>query len=141
MAPSPILPLKRKNFSMDGLNKKILIVEDDPDLLELVCLKLQQEGFETLKAETGQMAMDLLKEVLPDLVLLDIMLPDIDGLTVLNEIATHEETKSLPVIILSNIADQGSFDQASAIGQYEYLVKSKTDLNELVKKIKMTLGI
>ena len=126
---------------MTELNKKILIVEDDPDLSELVSLKLENEGFSIIKAETGQKAMDTLKESLPDLVLLDIMLPDIDGLTVLNEIATHEETKKLPVIILSNIADQGSFDQALAIGQYEYLVKSKTDLSELVNKIKNRLEI
>jgi len=119
--------------------KKILLVEDDADLLELVSLKLTTEGFKVIKAVTGQQAIDFLKKELPSLVLLDIMLPDIDGLTVLNEIANHEETKNLPVIILSNIADEGSFEQAAAIGKYEYLVKSRVDLNELVKKIKEKL--
>lgn len=121
--------------------KLILLVEDDADLLDLVSIKLEKEGFEVLRAETGQKALDLLQEKLPDLVLLDIMLPDIDGLTILSEIAGHEKTKKLPVIILSNIADQGSFDQASAIGEYDYLVKSKTELSELVKIIRKKLNL
>jgi len=121
-------------------SKKILLVEDDVDLLSLMNKKLTDEGFKVITAETGQQALDKLKGK-PDLVLLDILLPDIDGLTILNEIATHEETKGLPVIILSNLADQGSFEQAAAVGDYEYLVKAKTDLSDVVAKIKEKLGI
>lgn len=122
--------------------KKILVVEDDSDLLNLMNLKLTQEGFETALAETGSQALDYLKnQPLPDLVLLDILLPDIDGLSVLNEIANTTKTKSLPVIILSNLADEGSFEQAEAIGHYDYLVKATTDLNVVVKKIKEKLGL
>ena len=121
-------------------SKKILLVEDDNDLLTLMNKKLTDEGFEVIQAQTGQGALDKLKEK-PDLVLLDILLPDIDGLTVLNEIATHEETKNLPVIILSNLADQGSLEQAAAVGDYEYLVKAKTDLSDVAKKIKEKLNI
>jgi CheY-like chemotaxis protein len=120
--------------------KKILLVEDDQDLLEMVELKLSNEGFEVDTAESGQEALDYLRESLPDLVLLDIMLPDIDGLSVLNEIANQPETSNLPVIIYSNVADQGSFEQAEAIGKkYEYLLKATTDLNLLVKKIREKL--
>lgn len=121
--------------------KKILLVEDDLDLLNLMKIKLTQEGFNVIPVETGQDALNYLKKELPDLVLLDILLPDIDGLTILNEIATNPKTKALLVIILSNLADQGSFEQAAAIGKYEYLVKAKTDLSDLVKKIKDKLGI
>lgn len=117
---------------------KILLVEDDKDLIWLMDKKLTDEGFEVVKAETGQQALDLLKEK-PDLVLLDILLPDIDGLTVLSEIVSNPKTKNQKVIILSNMADQGSFDQAGALGQYEYLVKSRTDLSVLVDKIKKHL--
>lgn len=120
--------------------KTILLVEDDKDLLDLMNKKLTNEGFVVIKAETGQQALDSLVKK-PDLVLLDILLPDIDGLTVLNEIASHSESKKTPVIILSNLADQGSVEQAAAIGDYEYLVKAHTDLNDLVKKIKTKLGI
>lgn len=124
------------------LKKKILVVEDDSDLLNLMNLKLTQEGFDTTLAETGSQALDYLKnQPLPDLVLLDILLPDIDGLSVLNEIANTAKTKKLPVIILSNLADEGSFEQAEAIGHYDYLVKATTDLNTVVKKIREKLGI
>jgi len=123
-----------------AINKKILIVEDDNDLMELMKMKLTTEGFKVIKAQTGQEALDQLKNN-PDLVLLDILLPDIDGLTVLNEIARNPKTKNLPVIILSNLADKGSFEQAKAVGDYEYLVKAKTDLSELVGKIKRKLGL
>ncbi len=119
---------------------KILIVEDDKDLMEIMTKKLSDEGFLIINAETGQEALDKLKEK-PDLVLLDILLPDIDGLSILNEIATNNETKNIPVIILSNLADHGSFEQASAIGKYDYLVKAKTDLNDIVKKIRKKLKI
>jgi len=126
---------------MAKLNKKILLVEDDKDLSLLVNKKLTDEGFDVAKAETGQEALDFLAKEKPDLVLLDILLPDIDGLTILHEIANSDATKDLPVIILSNLADQGSFEQAAAIGQYEYLVKAKTDLSDLAKKIKTKLKI
>jgi len=122
-------------------NNEILVVEDDEDLLSLITKKLTVEGFKVMAAATGQQALDYLAKQKPALVLLDILLPDIDGLSILNEIATQPKTKDLPVIILSNLADQGSIEQASAIGQYEYLVKTKTDLNEVVKKIKEKLNI
>ena len=119
--------------------KKILIVEDDKDLLFLLAKKITDAGFVTIKAETGQEALDFLTNEKPDLVLLDILLPDIDGLSVLNEIASKPEMKNLPVIILSNLADEGSREQAAAIGDYEYLVKATTDLSEVIKKIKEKL--
>jgi len=121
------------------MSHKILLVEDDSDLLLLMNKKLTDEGFDVQAVETGQEALDALSQSKPDLVLLDILLPDIDGLTVLNEIASKQETKNLPVIILSNLADQGSFEQAEAIGNYEYLVKAKTDLSDVVKKIREKL--
>ena len=67
-------------------------------------------------------------------------MPDIDGLTILSKIAADPKTSDIPVIILSNIADAGSVEQTKAIGKYEYLVKAKTDLNQLVGKIKNKIG-
>ena len=121
--------------------KTILLVEDDKDLLNLMNKKLTEVGFKVASVETGRQALDYLKQEKPDLVLLDILLPDIDGLSVLNQIAADEETKFIPVIILSNLADQGSVEQAAAIGEYEYLVKAKTDLNDVVEKIKQKLEV
>ena len=125
---------------MTNYNKTILVVEDDKDLSLLMNKKLTQEGFGVILAETGQDAMDAIKQK-PDLVLLDILLPDIDGLTVLNEFVGHKETRDVPVIILSNLADHASMEQAEAIGKYEYLVKARTDLNTVVTKIKEKLNL
>jgi CheY-like chemotaxis protein len=121
--------------------KKILLVEDDRDLLELMNKNLVDNGFDTVCAETGQQALDFLQSRDLDLVLLDIILPDIDGLTVLSEITKNPKLKNLPVIILSNLDDVGSFEQAAAIGQYEYLVKAKTELKTVVAKIKEKLKL
>lgn len=124
---------------MSNPTPKILVVEDDKDLLSLINKKLTDEGFTVAAVETGRQALDFLEKGRPDLVLLDILLPDIDGLTILNEIANNPKTKDLPVIILSNLADQGSVEQAAAVGDYEYLVKAKTDLNDVVKRIRKNL--
>ncbi|MBN1779264.1 MAG: response regulator [Candidatus Buchananbacteria bacterium] len=120
---------------------KILAVEDDVDIAGLIEKKLADSGFEVAMRETGREALDYLQNNLPDLVVLDILLPDIDGLSVLNELAHNPKTKNIPVIIFSNLADEGSLEQAEAIGNYEYLVKAKTDLNVLVEKIKKKLKI
>ena len=117
---------------------RILLVEDDPDLQKLMTMKLQMEDFEVESAQTGQEALDMIKKN-PDLVLLDILLPDIDGITILNEIASHDATKNIPVIILSNLADRGSHEQAEAIGDYDYMVKSKVSLDEVIEKIREKL--
>jgi len=125
---------------MPNSSKKILLVEDDPELLDVMTTKLSLSGLEFAVAETGRQALDYISQNPPALILLDILLPDIDGLTILSELVKKEETKAIPVIILSNLADQASMEQAAAIGPYEYLVKAKTDLNDLIKKIKGKIG-
>jgi DNA-binding response OmpR family regulator len=119
--------------------KRILLVEDDTDLLFLMNKKLTDEGFEVSAMSTGQQALDFLNNDCPDIAILDILLPDIDGITLLSEMAKNKKLDNLPVIILSNLADQGSLDQVAAVGKFEYLVKAKTDLNELVKHIESKL--
>lgn len=117
-----------------------MVVEDDPDLMEMISFKLDNEGFKVDRVVSGRQALDRIAVNVPDCVILDVMLPDIDGLTVLNEIANHSETKNLPVIVFSNIADQASIEQVEAIGKYDYLVKAQTDLSQLVDLIKKRLN-
>ncbi len=120
-------------------NANILLVEDDSDLQFLMNKKLTDEGFAVTALSTGQQALDHLEKNKPDVVLLDIMLPDIDGVTVLTEISKNPKLNDMPVIILSNLADKGSFEQVSSVGNYEYLIKAKTDLSELVKHVRAKL--
>ena len=122
-------------------NKTILLVEDDVDLSTLMTKKLIESGFTPVAVQTGQEALDYLQNSKPDLILLDILLPDIDGISILTEISSSNKTKDIPVLILSNLDEQGSFDQVSAIGDYEYLVKAKTELNTIVEKIKTKLRV
>lgn len=121
--------------------KTILVVEDDNDLSMLVTKKLTAEGFKVVALQTGQAVLDYLKNSRPDLVLLDILLPDIDGISILQQISATEHTKKIPVIIFSNLSEVGSIEQVKAIGAYEYLIKAKTELNELVRRIKKQLNL
>ena len=122
--------------------KKILLVEDDKDLLDILKKKFEQEGLNILTAETGEKALQIINsDEKPALIVLDILLPDIDGITILSELVSNKDTRDIPVIILSNLDQKDSFEQVRAIGDYEYLVKSKTDFNDLVKKIKERLGL
>jgi len=118
----------------------ILVVEDDPALLDLLNQKLTSEGFALILAPTGQQALELLERQRLDLVLLDILLPDIDGITILQEIAHRDTTRHLPVVIFSNLDDEGSKQQVAAVGSYTYLVKAKTELADLVAVIRGKLG-
>lgn len=124
---------------MTQTKNNILVVEDDPDLLALIRQKLTDEGFKSTAIETGQQAIDYLKNGRPDLIILDILLPDIDGITVLQTIAHDNSTKDIPIIIFSNLDDQGSLEQVAAVGEYQYLVKAKTELKDLVVAIRKKL--
>lgn len=117
------------------MKKQILLVEDEKSYAELVMKKLENAGFNVYYCASGQEAVDYLEHHTPDLAILDILLPDIDGLTILNEIATNERFYRMPVIILSNLDEPGSFEQARAIGDYEYLIKVHTSLDEIVSRV------
>jgi len=125
---------------MSENKKKILIVEDDPDILSLLEKKLQFEDFATINAVDGETAIDLAEKEMPDFIILDILLPKIEGISVLQMIHDNKKTSHIPVIILSNLDSQDSIDQVKAVGNYEYCIKAKTDLDDLVKKIKTSLG-
>jgi two-component system alkaline phosphatase synthesis response regulator PhoP len=84
--------------------KTILIVEDDQFLRELMVRKIVSEGYNSIETETGEEGIEKIKKEKPDLVLLDIVLPGIDGIEVLKKIKEDPNVKSIPVIILSNLA-------------------------------------
>lgn len=121
--------------------KTILIVEDDPDISNLLEKKLNLEGFKTIKAVDGESAIALAENQKPNFVILDILLPKIEGISVLQYLHDEQKTAKIPVIVLSNLDSQESIDQVKAIGNYEYCIKAKTNLDDLVKKIKERLGI
>jgi len=116
--------------------KTILLIEDEPSFQKAVCQFLEKEGFQTKSALNGQIGLALAKKFKPDLILLDLILPQKDGFEVLKEIKEDEATKDIPVIILTNLEGGADVEKALSLGATTYLVKANYELEEVVKKIK-----
>lgn len=119
--------------------KKILIVEDDKFLRELIAKKLSDEGFIIEEASDGEEGIRKIKEGKPDLVLLDLILPGIDGFEVLDKIKKDLETKLAPVIILSNLGQREDIERGLKLGAFDYLVKAHFTPGEIIEKVKNAL--
>ena len=128
-------------ISMTDQAKKILCIEDDTFLLNLISGKFTDAGIIALGAHTGTEGLLLSLSQNPDLILLDLMLPDTSGLTVLDQLKTEEKTKDIPVIIFSNLGARTEIETGLAHGAHTYLVKSNTLPGELVDAISGVLGI
>ena len=116
--------------------KQILIIEDEADLLELFADKFTSEGFKTHQATTAEKGIRLALKNRPDFILLDILLPKMDGLTMLKKLRANAWGKTVPVIISSNVTDQQKVSEAMRLGVYDYIVKTNLILNDLVKQVK-----
>ncbi len=115
----------------------VLVVEDSSVAREVVMKILQREGYEVVGASNGVEAMDFLHSDAdrPDLVLLDVMMPEKDGITLLQELRTEPEYKELPVILLTALSDEGRMKKARELGVREYLVKTRFSYDELIDQV------
>ena len=120
--------------------KKILFIEDESALQKTLGDILGQEGYEIIPALDGETGLSLAKTKKPDLVLLDLVLPKLHGLEVLKKIKESDETKNIPVIVLTNLEEIQDVDKAIELGATTYLVKAQYSLEEVVQKIKKALG-
>jgi DNA-binding response OmpR family regulator len=119
--------------------KKILIVEDDAFLQGLEAAKLKKSGYAIASARNGAEAMARASEPGIDLVLLDLMLPDVDGFEVLKEIKENKALQHLPVIVFSNLSGEDDINRAKKLGAVDFMIKSNFTLDELVEHIKIVL--
>lgn len=120
---------------------KILIVEDDETLSKMYQKKIVHEGFEVVAAYSGNEGLEKAIIEKPDLILLDIMMPGMDGFAVVKQLKTKSEMKNIPIIILTNLGTSEIFiDEAKMLGVNTYLVKYKTSANEVIEKIREELG-
>lgn len=119
----------------DEIKKKIAVVEDDPFLSKAFFLKLSNAGFEVFSVKDGLEAIDIIKKELPDIILLDLMLPHRSGFEILADIKSNEKLKNIPVLILSNLGQEEEKERGLKMGAKEYLVKTDIKLEEVVKKI------
>ncbi|MEA2113399.1 MAG: response regulator [Patescibacteria group bacterium] len=118
---------------------KILVVEDDKFLRELLVRKLKTEGFEISVAVNGEEGIKKIQEQLPQLVLLDLVLPGIDGFEILKQIKSDPKTNKIAVIILSNLGQQEEVERGVRLGADDYLIKAHFTPDEIVKKSKRML--
>lgn len=119
--------------------KTILIIEDDKFLRELIAQKLIKEGYEISEAVDGEKGIKKIKEEKPDLVLLDLILPGIDGFEVLSRMKEDEALAKIPVIILSNLGQREDVERGLKMGAVDYLIKAHFTPREIINKIKNAL--
>lgn len=116
--------------------KKILLVEDDAFVSDIYNTKLNHEGFEVILAENGLKAIEALEKEIPDCILLDIIMPYMDGMETLKKIKEKEEWKKIPVILLTNLSEKEKIEEALNFGADDFLIKSHFTPSEVLSKVK-----
>jgi two-component system alkaline phosphatase synthesis response regulator PhoP len=122
---------------------KVMIVEDDPILVEMYQAKFELEGHDIVVATNGQECLDLLTDYSPDIILLDILMPKLNGFHVLKEIKKHPKQRTIPVILLTNLGEAEvdmNQELAKALGVNDYLIKSHHTPDEVVTKVMRVLN-
>ncbi len=121
------------------MSKTILIAEDEEIMASLLEKKLTQVGYRVVIAPDGDEALNKIKELIPDLILLDVMMPRLSGFEVLEIIKNDPQLKDIPVIIISNSGQPVEIDKAVALGAIDWVVKTDFDPNEVVAKVNKVL--
>jgi two-component system OmpR family response regulator len=120
--------------------QKVLVVEDD-DFLSLACKdKLEREGFEVILAHNGADGLEKITSEKPDLVLLDVALPEKTGFEVLDSIKKDDKLKNIPVIIISNLGQESDIIKGKKLGAVDYLVKASISMKKMIARVKFHLA-
>jgi len=119
--------------------KTILIVEDDTILRDLISQKLKKANYDIVEAVDGEEGLKKAKEKKPDIILLDLILPGIDGFGVLEQIKKDPNIDKIPVVILSNLGQKEEIEKGMNLGATDFLIKAHFTLSEIVEKIKTIL--
>jgi len=116
-------------------NNKIVIIEDDGTSLKALKIELLKNGFEVLIAKDGSAGLSLVKKEIPDLILLDLVLPKKHGFDLLKDLKKDEVLKKIPVIIITNLGQDAEKAKGIELGALDYYIKASTNLTEVTKKI------
>lgn len=119
---------------------KVAIIDDDPEILKAVRLILSTAGYEVIEASGGALGSAMVKRELPDVVLLDIMMPDVDGFDVLRKLKIDERTRKIPVIFLSGKTGIEHINKGLSLGAQGYITKPFKP-SDLVEKVKELIGM
>lgn len=126
---------------MADTKTKVVIVEDEKMLADMYATKFTMEGFDAQKANDGQAGFDLVKEAKPNIVLLDIIMPKIDGFGVLKMLKDDAELKDIPVVLLTNLGQDEDIKKGKQLGAADYFVKANHTPAEVVQKVKQVLKL
>jgi DNA-binding response OmpR family regulator len=121
------------------MTKKILVIEDDKFLLKIINKKLSTEDYQLIQAMNGEEGLRAAREKKPDLILLDLVLPEMDGFEVLKRLKDNPTCSNIPVIVLSNLGEREKIDKGLKLGAADYLVKADLNPGEIVNRIKLVL--
>lgn len=122
------------------MNKSVLIVEDEGAMQRALKNKLENAGYSVLTAADGTEALEQMRSGKPNLVLLDLIMPKLDGISVLREVKGDEELKAIPVIILTNLSSGDKVAEAMQLGTFDFLVKANYSLDDVLSKVQERIG-
>lgn len=118
------------------MQQKVCIIEDEDNIREIYQIALEKEGYEVLTACDGEEGLELLKKNRPDLVLVDLMMPKKDGITLMKEMLADEKLSKIPVIILTNFGSEEMLEKVKDLQSEFYLIKSQYQPKDVVKVVR-----
>jgi CheY-like chemotaxis protein len=121
--------------------KKILLIEDEEIILVLLKKKLENEGYEVIVARNGDQGLELMRKKNPDLVLLDIVMPKMGGMEVMEAMQKDAQLSTIPVIIISNSGKESELERARELGAKDWLIKAEFDPQEVIDKVRKQLAL
>lgn len=120
----------------DTKTHKILIIDDDPFILEMYVLKFKEEGFQIETAKDGKEGLKKIKEYEPDMVLLDIVMPIMDGFDVIRSLKRENIQTRAKIVLLTNLGQKDDVERGMQLGAHDYIIKAHFTPSEVVKKVK-----
>lgn len=119
---------------------KILLIEDDPFLLSMYTTKFELEGFKVVSVNDGEKGLKMASSEMPDIILLDILMPKMNGFEVMEKLKADEQMSRIPVILLTNLNQKNEIERGLALGADDYLIKAHFMPSEVVDKIKRVIN-
>ena len=114
----------------------VMVVDDAPMARTVVCRLLQREGYRTMTVDSGRNALHALEEAVPDLILLDVIMPELDGLELLEILHAHPQWRALPVVMMTSVSDTHTIHRAEQLGAKEFLIKAAFSVSEMLSTVK-----
>jgi DNA-binding response OmpR family regulator len=124
---------------MSDKKLKVLLVEDEPMIVDMYKLRLEEEGYEIINTDRGSEALEIAKKEKPDIILLDIILPEADGFFILQSLKAQAGTKKIPVLLLTNLGQESDQKKGSELGAAGYFIKAQHTPADIAKEIEKIL--